>query len=174
MSSFGMATTSNPWVLVLDALQKKINRISYETWLKPTRFDHSQGRVLFVRVPNPEFCHIGERYGDLISEAMDDLGLEFQDVEFARGDAKVFAPAVIGDEGHGGRNRDLFDHDLGFRFGEAETKPYSEGGKGCGDECSVDFDRVFDDQEAIVRPLQQGDQDAADYTVDEDVSRHAN
>src|SRR5271157_1681172 len=81
MSFFGTATV-NPWMQVLGALEKKVNRTSYETWLKPTRFDHSQGRVLFVRVPNPEFCHIGERYGDLISEAMDDLGLEFQDVEF--------------------------------------------------------------------------------------------
>ncbi len=81
MSFFGTAT-ANPWMRVLDALEKKVNRTSYETWLKPTRFDHSQGRVLFVRVPNPEFCHIGERYGDLISEAIDDLGLEFQDVEF--------------------------------------------------------------------------------------------
>src|SRR5271166_6275167 len=81
MSFFG-TTSVNPWLQVLGALEKKVNRTSYETWLKPTRFDHSQGRVLFVRVPNPEFCHIGERYGDLISEAMDDLGLEFQDVEF--------------------------------------------------------------------------------------------
>ena len=38
--------------------------------------------ILFVRVPNPEFCHIGERYGDLISEAIENLGLEFRDVEF--------------------------------------------------------------------------------------------
>ena len=37
---------------------------------------------LFVRVPNPEFCHIGEKYGDLISEAIENLGLEYQDVEF--------------------------------------------------------------------------------------------
>jgi len=74
--------TADPWMRVLDALEKKVNRTSYETWLKPTRFDHSQGRVLFVRVPNPEFCHIGERYGDLISEAIDGLGLEYQDVEF--------------------------------------------------------------------------------------------
>src|SRR3974390_233924 len=81
MSTF-TTVAANPWMRVLDALEKKVNRLSYETWLKPTRFDHSQGRVLFVRVPNPEFCHIGERYGDLISEAMDDLGLEFQDVEF--------------------------------------------------------------------------------------------
>jgi chromosomal replication initiator protein len=81
MSSFG-AASANPWVRVLDALEKKVNRSSYETWLKPTRYDHAQGAVLFVRVPNPEFCQIGERYGDLISEAMENLGLEFLDVEF--------------------------------------------------------------------------------------------
>ena len=81
MSSFG-AASANPWVRVLDALEKKVNRNSYETWLKPTRYDHAQGAVLFVRVPNAEFCHIGERYGDLISEAMENLGLEYLDVEF--------------------------------------------------------------------------------------------
>ena len=82
MSSFGTAASANPWVRVLDALEKKVNRNSYETWLKPTRYDHAQGAILFVRVPNPEFCQIGERYGDLISEAIENLGLEFQDVEF--------------------------------------------------------------------------------------------
>src|SRR5271154_1285865 len=81
MSSFAIAS-ANPWVRVLDALEKKVNRTSYETWLKPTRYDHSQGAVLFVRVPNPDFCQIGERYGDLISEAIENLGLEFRDVEF--------------------------------------------------------------------------------------------
>src|ERR1700690_708401 len=81
MSSFG-AASANPWVRVLDALEKKVGRNSYETWLKPTRYDHAQGAVLFVRVPNPEFCQIGERYGDLISGAMEKLGLEFLDVEF--------------------------------------------------------------------------------------------
>jgi chromosomal replication initiator protein len=81
MSYFGSASP-NPWVLVLGALEKKVNRHSYETWLKPTRFSHSQGPTLFVRVPNPDFCHIGEKYGDLISEAIENLGLEYQDVEF--------------------------------------------------------------------------------------------
>jgi len=81
MSYFG-TPSPNPWVLVLDALQKKINRHSYETWLKPTRFSHSAGPTLFVKVPNPDFCHIGEKYGDLISEAIENLGLEYQDVEF--------------------------------------------------------------------------------------------
>ncbi len=81
MSYFG-TSSPNPWVLVLDALEKKVNRHSYETWLKPTRFSHSQGPTLFVSVPNPDFCHIGEKYGDLISEAIENLGLEYQDVEF--------------------------------------------------------------------------------------------
>ena len=80
MSYFG--SSPNPWVLVLDALEKKINRHSYETWLKPTRFSHSQGPTLFVKVPTPDFCQIGERYGDLISEAIENLGLQYQDVEF--------------------------------------------------------------------------------------------
>jgi chromosomal replication initiator protein len=97
MASIG-TLTPNPWVRVLDALEKKVNRSSYETWFKPTRFSHSQGPVLFVRVPNPEFCHIGEKYGDLISEAIDDLGLEYQDVEFVTDqEKKVTAQRTRGD-----------------------------------------------------------------------------
>ncbi len=96
----------NPWVRVLDALEKKVNRSSYETWLKPTRFSHSQGAVLFVNVPNPDFCHIGEKYGDLISEAIDDLGLEYQDVEFVTDPEKQAAAQKTrsqsaGDDNHG-------------------------------------------------------------------------
>ncbi len=81
MSYFG-TTSPIPGCSCLDALEKKVNRHSYETWLKPTRFSHSNGPTLFVRVPNPDFCHIGEKYGDLISEAIENLGLEYQDVEF--------------------------------------------------------------------------------------------
>jgi chromosomal replication initiator protein len=81
MSSYA-AAIPNPWVRVLDALEKKITRHSYETWLKPTRYSHASGSVLFVKVPNPEFCLIGDKYGDLISEAIENLGLEFRDVEF--------------------------------------------------------------------------------------------
>jgi chromosomal replication initiator protein len=81
MSSIATAS-ANPWVRILDALEKKINRHSYDTWLKPTRFSHSEGAILFVRVPTPEFRHIGEKYADLIQEAIERLGLDYQDVEF--------------------------------------------------------------------------------------------
>jgi chromosomal replication initiator protein len=72
----------NPWLRILDALEKKINRHSYDTWLKPTRFSHAEGEVLFINVPTPEFCHVGDKYADLIQEAMDNLGLGYTDVKF--------------------------------------------------------------------------------------------
>ena len=59
---------------ILDALEKKINRHSYDTWLKPTRYSHASGGVLFIRVPTAEFRHVGDKYADLIQEAIDNLG----------------------------------------------------------------------------------------------------
>jgi chromosomal replication initiator protein len=77
------AAVLNQWVRILGALEKKINRQSFETWLKPTRFSHINGRTLHVRIPSEEFQHIGDRYGDLIAEAIDNLGLDLDAVTFA-------------------------------------------------------------------------------------------
>ena len=52
MSLSSSATAAaNPWLLVLESLEKKINKHSYDTWLKPTRFSHAKGKVLFISVP---------------------------------------------------------------------------------------------------------------------------
>ncbi len=82
MSVTSSAIVPNPWARILDALEKKINRHSYDTWLKPTRYSHASNGVLFVRVPTAEFRHVGDKYADLIQEAIDNLGLEYQDVKF--------------------------------------------------------------------------------------------
>jgi chromosomal replication initiator protein len=82
MSVPSPSLTPNPWLRILDALEKKINRHSYDTWLKPTRYSHSSGGTLFVRVPTVEFRSVGDKYADLIQEAVDNLGLEFQEVQF--------------------------------------------------------------------------------------------
>ena len=76
------ASATNPWHQILSALEKKVIRQSFETWLKPTRFSHAAGRTLYVRVPSAEFQHIGDKYGDLIQEALDLQGLEYDDVVF--------------------------------------------------------------------------------------------
>jgi chromosomal replication initiator protein len=69
-------------MLILGALEKKVNRHSYETWFKPTRFSHDANGRLYVSVPSPEFRAIGERYNDLILDAIDKLGMQYEDVEF--------------------------------------------------------------------------------------------
>src|ERR1700686_953264 len=94
MSAQGTTLSPNPWTRSLDALEKKINRHSYDTWLKPTRYSHASGGILFVRVPTAEFRHAGDKYADLIQEAIDNLGLEFQDVKFVPPDDDPAAPAV--------------------------------------------------------------------------------
>ncbi len=83
MSLSPVPPPGNPWVLILDALERKVNRHSYETWLKPTRFSHADDEgILFIRVPTPEFRVIGDRYSDLILEAIDVLGMNYNDVRF--------------------------------------------------------------------------------------------
>jgi chromosomal replication initiator protein len=82
MSLTSSAIIPNPWARILDALEKKINRHSYDTWLKPTRYSHASNGILFVRIPTAEFRHVGDKYADLIQEAVDNLGLGYEDVKF--------------------------------------------------------------------------------------------
>jgi len=89
----------NPWARILDRLEKRISRHSYDTWLKPTHFSHTRENVIVVRVPTPEFRHLGEKYGDLIREAIEMLALEFEDVEFVTADEDPTAKPVRHDGG---------------------------------------------------------------------------
>ncbi|HEY7351798.1 MAG TPA: chromosomal replication initiator protein DnaA [Terriglobales bacterium] len=89
----------NPWVRILDALEKKINRHSYDTWLKPTRYSHSSNGIMYVRVPTVEFRHVGDKYADLIQEALDNLNMDYQEVEFVTPDDDPAATPVRHDGG---------------------------------------------------------------------------
>src|ERR1700691_4811173 len=95
------ATVLNPWIQILAALEKKVIRQSFETWLKPTRYSHAAGRTLYVRVPSPEFQHIGDKYGDLIQEAIDLQSLEFDDVVFVTANEDPSVPPQRKDGGFG-------------------------------------------------------------------------
>jgi chromosomal replication initiator protein len=101
--SFAFSPTSplNPWLQILAALEKKVIRQSFETWLKPTRYSHAAGRRLYVRVPSPEFLHIEDKYGDLIQEAIDLQSLEFDDVCFVTAEDDPSIPPQRRDGGFG-------------------------------------------------------------------------
>jgi chromosomal replication initiator protein len=92
---------SNPWLQILAALEKKVVRNSFETWLKPTRYSHAAGRTLYVRVPSPEFQHIADKYGDLIQEAIDLNALELDDVVFVTVEEDPSVPPQRRDGGFG-------------------------------------------------------------------------
>ena len=93
------ASVLNPWLQILAALEKKVIRQTFETWLKPTRYSHAAGRTLYVRVPTPEFQHIGDKYGDLIQEAIDGQSLEFDDVCFVTAEEDPSIPPQRKDGG---------------------------------------------------------------------------
>jgi chromosomal replication initiator protein len=89
----------NPWLRILDALEKKINRHSYDTWLKPTRYSHSSNGIMYVRVPTVEFRHVGDKYADLIQEALDNLNMDYRDVQFVTPEDDPAATPVRHDGG---------------------------------------------------------------------------
>jgi chromosomal replication initiator protein len=93
------AAALNYWVRILAALEKKINRQSFDTWLKPARFSHLTGKTLFVRIPSSEFAHIGDRYADLIQEAIDNLNLDIEQVIFQTAAQDPTAPKMREDGG---------------------------------------------------------------------------
>jgi len=105
----------NPWVRILDALEKKINRHSYDTWLKPTRYSHASGNTLFIRVPTAEFRSVGDKYADLIQEALDNLGLQYQDVQFVTPEDDPAATPVRHDGG-------LSAHSLGSSYAGSQSR----------------------------------------------------
>src|SRR3569623_1091080 len=89
----------NSWVRILAALEKKINRQSFETWLKPTRFSHLQGKTLHVRNPSAEFQDVCEKYADLIQEAADNVGLDIESVVFSTPQQESAPPRLREDGG---------------------------------------------------------------------------
>ncbi|MGD0098292.1 MAG: chromosomal replication initiator protein DnaA [Terracidiphilus sp.] len=92
-------TALNPWLQILAALEMKVIRQSFETWFKPTRYSHVASRTLYVRVPSPEFQGLGDKYGDLIQEAIEQHGLEFDDVCFVTAEEDPSVPPQRKDGG---------------------------------------------------------------------------
>src|SRR6059058_529259 len=92
----------NPWSRILDALEKKINRHSYDTWLKPTRYSHTSDGIMYIRVPTAEFRHVGDKYADLIQEALDNLNMDCHDVQFVTPEDDPAATPVRHDGGLSG------------------------------------------------------------------------
>ena len=64
------------WQQVLSAIEKKVNRESYNTWFKPTQLIRHEGHALYVRVPNSFFQDWLNDHMDVVVDAAHASGLE--------------------------------------------------------------------------------------------------
>ena len=70
------------WGGILQQLEKIIIRQSFDTWLKPTRGWEIADSKLYVRIPSPEFQHIGAKYREEIRKAIGEQRLPVAEVQF--------------------------------------------------------------------------------------------
>jgi len=78
----------NAWLQVLNYLKMKVNTQSYQTWLRPTRFSHTEKEAIVVFVPNREFQEwIQENFAGLVAEALRDLNLGFKEIRYIFGES---------------------------------------------------------------------------------------
>ena len=51
----GLKDKPNPWLQIIRALQKQLDKNSYETWFEPTSFIGQETNSLYIKVPNSYF-----------------------------------------------------------------------------------------------------------------------
>jgi chromosomal replication initiator protein len=73
----------NLWDDVLARVESKVNRHSFATWFRPTRFENIDGAQMRIRVPNAHFKEwLAKNYQGVITEALQDLGRPEMNVVF--------------------------------------------------------------------------------------------
>jgi DnaA N-terminal domain len=58
------------WNETLQKLSKRVNRHSFDTWLKPIKAAGISGDVLYLTIPTSDFSHVHAKYGSLLLEVL--------------------------------------------------------------------------------------------------------
>ncbi len=83
-----MEEKTNPWVQIIQDLQKKVDQNSYETWFEPTTYIGQEKGCLYIKVPNSYFKDwLSFHYSALISESAQKLFGKVYDVKYIFDDA---------------------------------------------------------------------------------------
>lgn len=65
---------TNAWLRIVQAVQKKVDENSFETWFEPTSFIGEEGDALYIKVPNSYFRDwLSFHYSALINECAQEL-----------------------------------------------------------------------------------------------------
>ena len=64
----------NLWEEILQKVESKVNRHSFNTWFRPTRLLFEAGNTVGVLVPNVQFRDwLNKHYSGIIHESLDEL-----------------------------------------------------------------------------------------------------
>jgi len=89
-------TATNVWERALERIEAKINRHSFYTWFKPTRFVADDDRALRVRVPNGLVRDwLTKHYAAVIGEALAEVGRAGLALDFVTEDAPDLSPTEL-------------------------------------------------------------------------------
>lgn len=73
----------NPWLQIMEAARKKVDKNSYETWFEPTSFIGKEENSLYVKVPNSYFKDwLSLHYSGLINRCSQEAHGKLFDVKY--------------------------------------------------------------------------------------------
>jgi chromosomal replication initiator protein len=74
---------TNSWLRIVQAVQKKVDANSFETWFEPTSFIGEEGDALYIKVPNSYFRDwLSFHYSGLINECVQELLGKALDIKY--------------------------------------------------------------------------------------------
>ncbi len=73
----------NPWLQIMEAVQKKVDKNSYETWFEPTSYIGKEENSLYIKVPNSYFKDwLSFHYSGLINRCSQEIYGKVFNVKF--------------------------------------------------------------------------------------------
>lgn len=110
------------WNEILCAVEKRLNRQSFDTWFRPIRFDgcDNAGQILHLRAPNQVIMDwVSSNYSEVLGESLKELNLARYQVDW-----------IVEEEDSNSADKlaDMSSTDAGYRFSES-TEAKNGGGK---------------------------------------------
>jgi len=102
------AIENRTWSDILHAVEKRLNRQSFDTWFRPIRFDgcDESDHVLYLRAPNQVVKDwVSSNYSEVLDASLDELNLSEYHVDWAVEEDSLRAAETISD----GQSADAFD-----------------------------------------------------------------
>src|ERR687883_1257869 len=89
---------NRPWSEILNAVEKRLNRQSFETWFRPIRFEgcDDSEQVLHLRAPNQVIKDwVSSNYSEVLDESLEEMNLADYHVDWMVEDDSINTSQVV-------------------------------------------------------------------------------